>query len=500
MVSLWFPSLSKTLARKLRVQQPSVFDEGDVDVGEVFVPPYVVDKPEFATHYSFDRPIQPHQLYARCVINSCCTKPACVPVASLENDEACIQNRVEMVRNQTRLTKKYRRLAREYQHAVARHVGDITPWLHQAVIEEMPRADRAKKLDERLHELAYAKMGDMRTFQKAEAYDGLKAPRNISPVPDEQLLEMSRFVYPFVKALKNARMNWWAPGNTPLQTAEQVARVTRKGPGTYFGADYSKFDGHQNRHLRRIVRDIIAECLPDGAREEWIQRFEMEISAKAKTQFGVKYNANGTMLSGSAITTVGNTLLNGFIYYCAARRAGISEGTVIGYMSNNCILYGDDSAGPARIQLEFLEVCKDLGVSATLEDCGEGLIFLGRLYYRDGEIHSIFDPRRLMPKIHITCSSAQVPLPIAACNRAHRLKASCKGEVWVETICNAILRDWGDNPEEEKWFSAEEKFNLERRESLGLPEHEVPHCMVLVERLLGLPNGLLSAVLYDYDK
>nr|WKV34013.1 MAG: RNA-dependent RNA polymerase [Riboviria sp.] len=409
----------------------------------------------------------------------------------------CVLHRIEQPRNPKRLNHYYRGLSKEYIKRIAKAVGVVMPISHEEVLRLMPRKERAAKIEKNLHNLAHTAMRPMRTFQKPETYSGIKAPRNISPVPDEQLLEMSRFLYPFVAALKKADLGWYAPGMDPHSMSTQVARVTRSGK--YFGADYSGFDGHQNRDLRRIVRDIVTLCLPEEYRAEWIERFEMEVTAKATTSFGVVYEALGSMLSGSAITTVGNTLLNGFFYFVAAARSGIPLDHVLSYMRHSCILYGDDSAGPERIKHYFMQTCAQLGIVVTEEDCSDGLVFLGRLYFEDGSIYSIFDPMRIMTKIHVTTAARNVPTDVAACNRAHGIKASCKGETWVECICNAILRRWGNLAEDASFFNSEELFRYDERGCVGLPECLLPVALPLVEKRLGLEAGMMTAIMMDYD-
>lgn len=451
--------------------------------------------PEFCHHYSIGRPVTELDLYGRMIIHPVCTKPGVVPIESYGNDQVCVEERINKVRNRVRLSGSFRRKAAIFARLISAKVGTLVPLDHDEVFDTMPRADKAAKIKESLDYLIFG-IPLLRSFQKKEAYGDMKAPRNISPVPDRQLVEMSRFVYPFYARLKQVGFDWFAPGMPPAKIGLQVARVTKTGD--YFGADYSKWDGHQNTELRRIVLETMKMCFIHN-RDELEELFDHEFNAKARTSFGVCYDAEGTMLSGSAITTVGNTLLNAFVYFCSYIRVGMSPEHALDDMSSTAILYGDDSGGPKKIERAFFEICASLGVKATSESVEDGMIFLGRLYYRDGSPYSIFDPERILPKIHLTCAPRSVPVAIAACNKAHGLKAMCKGEFWVENICDRILRDWGNLAEDKSYWSSEDFFKAHLRDQPGLPETELAAVLPVVCKKLGLEQSefILYAMSYD---
>jgi hypothetical protein len=214
----------------------------------------------------------------------------------------------------------------------------------------------------------------------------------------------------------------------------------------------------------------------------------------------VSYNADGTMLSGSAITTLGNTLLNAFVYYAAIRASRIPARCAFEYMSNHCILYGDDSAGPTYIKEQFWRVCADCGLDVKEEDCTYGLSFLGRIYYKNGSGFSIMDPRRMLSKIHITTAPLNVPDDIAACNRAHGILSAVKGEFWIEMVCRAILKRWGNLQLREDYLSSEEIFLKDMKSGIGLPIEEVLYVRPIVEKILDLKYVTLDAVAQDYAR
>lgn len=477
--------LSSTYIRKNKVDISRFYAWGLVEEGLLSHPDPLSPPPLFALHYNLGAPMCDKQIHARQCIFPCATKAAVVPVSSRENDEACVQGRILNVRNKNRFCGNLTRRSREFVEDIWIALGKpkLQPWHADQVFEHMPRQDRAQKIFRTLQDQD-PQDGILRTFQKIEAYGEAKAPRNISAVGDQLLLETCKFVYPVDSLLKKHGFGWYAPGKNPDEIGEQIAKITKDKK--YFASDYSKFDGHQTAQMRWIAGRLVERCFSESDADAWHAAFEKELQIDAMTAHGVRYNAEGSMLSGSAITTLGNTLLNAFIFYMAIAKAGVRRLRRLDQMEKCIVVYGDDSLCKSVYKKEFFETCAQMGLAVTTEDTDFGAPFLGRIYYRDGDPNSMFDPRRLIPKIHIITASHDVSLAQAACNKAHGLKALCPGELLIESIADCILRIYGNLEEDKKLWSSEERFKEIFRNKKRLPPEDTNVYLELTALMLGL--------------
>nr|WDS50617.1 MAG: nonstructural protein [Riboviria sp.] len=400
-----------------------------------------------------------NELYGRMIMHPICTKPAMVPACTRDNEEFCVRDRITAVRNTNKNTRsgsvraRSKQFAQLFHHYVAVETNHdiITPYTDEQVLHCMPRRDRAKQIgaEQILSRLK------LFTFQKREAYPEPKAPRNISPVEPEYILKLSRYTYPFANVVHDAHLGWYMPGLKPRAVGMAVARVTSR---PYFGADYSKFDGRQNYDLRGITARVISSFLTDHDDDEFRVWFNKECNLKAVTSHGVRYDVQGTMVSGSPLTTIGNTILNGFLYYRAiahylsenpdARNNIPLHKQAWDILNEQVVCYGDDSLGPLWLKDTFMKLTNGLGVVVTEEDVSNGATFLGRVYLFDGKPYSMADIRRVFPKMHITTLSCDINQ--AACNKAIGLKSANPQEWWITKICDYVLRHHGNLKFDEK--------------------------------------------------
>lgn len=457
--------------------------------------PYFTDpdwQPQYATHYAFNECIQESMLYAREICPAICTGTGVVPVRNLGNDKASVEYRLNRVRNRRQFGRWGFKMKRRFTRwIVDNHLKEIHSWSAEEVIDHMPKRSRATAIAKHYDYSIYECMEIIGTFIKEEAYAKFSDPRNISPVDDKHLVESSRFTYPFSAMMHVASEHtipWYMPGKAPAMIAAQVAEVT--ADGAYFGADYSRFDGTQNRHLRSIILDVMCDLLPVGDATDLRVCFNSELRGRGRTTFGIEYSIEGTMTSGSAFTTLGNTLTNAFIYFCAVYTHLSKDGHVptddeITALMNMCALYGDDSLGPKCIERAFFDVCKRVGLSATSEDCSKGATFLGRIYPFDGRTHSFQDPSRVFPKFHISTARSYVPLGEAACNRARGYLSLCPDEPWIADYCKAILRIYGN-------VSSKYATNSEAYMADMLSKGPFPFDMAELDATAGIVSDILN--------
>nr|WPV63056.1 MAG: RNA-dependent RNA polymerase [Wufeng shrew nodavirus 10] len=482
----WFKSLGNA---KMRM---------DYEIPEVDMPyhdeEYYGHIPVYAHHYSFNRPVQYKDLYCRAFMPPVTTLPAVAPVESRANDKACVKYRIEKVRNRKRIPQKWRGWCTQWVNGMVDRIGMLEPWDRDRVLDKMPKKDRAENIRRRDYiKDCLPSEEEIRTFQKRETYATINAPRNISPVSDSQLLESSTFTYPLYEALKHSWCRWWGPGKSPSATAEQVALLTEAG---CFGADYSKFDGHQNRGLRHQVFRVLREVFP-AHRNGCKRWYDIELRATGKTRFGVTYDLDGTMPSGSAFTTIGNTLLNSLVFYLAFRLNGSQD--PFRDMDEGCILYGDDSVGLESVKSAFFTVCEELGIAAGEEDSTFGTSFLGRIYPFQGDPYSFCDPRRMLSKLHTTTAHMGFTIEQAACNKAHGVLAMCEHEPWISRICNAILRAYGNLDVKHEALTHSEKYLLEHMVGYSTDHPRIAEVWDIVAEMGDISTSFLMEVMESYD-
>lgn len=410
----------------------------------------------FASHFKFEAPIQDSELFARNIAPPIVVDEAVVPVVSKTNDKAAVKYRITSIKNKVpKKSKSMHRLRQSFIDCVVSLIQDATggvplqPWEDSEVYAQMPKKIRADMIEKREELHHYWMMELVRTFLKKESYPWINAPRIISNPDHAHFLECSRFAFPFVAALKKA-MNphhAYQPGRRPHEVRESLATIWQANK--LFGADYSKFDGTQDPFLRNVCFEIMVQVFASEHTSRIRNFARAELQGKSTTKYHITFQIEGRMVSGSAFTTVGNTLLNMFVYYAAYSLAfakALSNGSVTGSslfdrMLGEIMCYGDDSLGPIWLKKSFFRATAELGLTATEEQSEHGISFLGRIYpYQHMGTMSMSDPLRLLPKLHITCAPKSYPLEIVAANRAIGLKSCYGTEPVIASWADAVLR------------------------------------------------------------
>lgn len=402
--------------------------------------------PQVAEHFQSIAPLvtEDGKMYARIVSPPIVTADAEVPVESYNNDVACIEGRIKMVENKVEPPARYNLYAQEY---VAWVLGDTMgkgcPISYDAVLEHQNTAIQLARAERERFFLGSSSF-DVKAFQKRETYAKVSDPRNISTVPQDQTSRLSQFTYAFKEDVLK-QQGWYMPCLTPREIADKVRTVC-----SYFDeveeTDQSRFDGKHSRWIRMNVefamykRWVAKEYL-----SEVTDLLHRELGARAVTKQGVKYSTGNTRLSGSPVTTDGNTINNGFMNYCTCRESGM-EMTEIKWQHLGCC-YGDDGFR-AKSYGVFRRVCEDLGFSVKLIERNKGNVvgFLGRVFLDPWTNDwSIQDPVRTIRKLHLTMTCDNVPANVAATSRALGYLATDANTPIIGSYCRAVLRVCGYN-------------------------------------------------------
>jgi len=245
----------------------------------------------------------------------------------------------------------------------------------------------------------------VKAFVKAEPTAG--AARNISGTNNEYQLELSRYTIA-VKERILKELEWYCPGLTPPQIADRVNHFVNKvgslsGAGFVAECDFSKFDGSITRGLREQVElPVLASFMSEEAAVEFLKLARQELDLKLAQADGFKYDPLGARLSGSPLTTDGNTIISAFLSYVAHRSDVPSESSSLAASiqyaySRIGLHYGDDGLDVPLRTTDFAAVAKTFGLQLKVEikDSKSPLKFLGRVFLTPSiSLESIQDPVR----------------------------------------------------------------------------------------------------------
>jgi len=213
------------------------------------------------------------------------------------------------------------------------------------------------------------------------------------------------------------KFTWFMPCRTPTNTTYLIHKFCSERDRV-IETDYSKFDGSLSRFLRIEVEQKIMKRAfnNDRALEALLKR---DLQLPASTTSRVRYQTGYARNSGSQSTTIGNTLINAFVAYCALR---LTQSQPSKAMQNIGPKFGDDGID-AITPAHMLKVAKDLGLSVKIQErnTDDFVTFCGRYY--------------IMPKTHqhsiFNVAKALASLPIAfgadKNQRLNHLKAKITG-------------------------------------------------------------------------
>lgn len=321
----------------------------------------------------------------------------CAPYLCESTDMGAVELRLNRIRNR-KTPEGFDKYAREF---VAKVVSSSwLPYLEphsyeyvQGKLNKPHQRHRIERVVTTLRDVACV----VNAFVKAEAYAEPKDPRNISAVDMSSVLKLSRYTYR-AKEEVFSKMHWYMPCKTPVEIATTLHTFCNKHK-VVAETDFSRFDGTISEWLRENVEvAVYARLFPHHP--EVAELVRREFHAKCYTRTGIRYDPQGSRLSGSPLTTDGNTLIAGFVDYCALRG---SMGVDMAW-DNIGLHFGDD--GVSRNIGDMERVARQLGLSLKLEAKEFNVGFLGRIFPDPQRSTTSFqDPRRVWPKITVVSSN-----------------------------------------------------------------------------------------------
>lgn len=424
------------------------------------------------------------------------------PSRSLNNDYDCVQSRILDVRNTKGCPDYAKGWMAEFVAQLRADVGDVSciPYSYAEYMDKLKKPGQKQKIEQNQATLSLAAQASIKAFQKAEAYSKISNPRNISTLPVEHNFLAGQFMYPMMEILK--RTKWYAPGRHPKKLVEALM-VLVDGCTHLTSSDVHRMDGSVSEFLRLILKLVFGEFVPKEYQDVINQILENEINAKGRTTFGVYYEALGSILSGSSLTSLLGTLVNCYINWCAWRKLGKTAKEAYELLG---MYFGDDGLTPDLPAAALADVAKDHGMTYESEEHlpHQPVKFLGRIYvdlWSDGV--SIAQVDRQIRKIHLTATPAEVPMQAVLLRRAAALRLTDGNtpflREWSDKVLQLAARTYGNKYEtalsrdDSYWIQFETPFIAPRYELVhGIVAEDLGITAAELDRAIGLIKNATS--------
>lgn len=419
--------------------------------------PTIVPTHEVRKYYTALGPLATEEPIEPCMVltTPLVTNPAMFPTATINNELAAIEGRINRPWNNTRPPAIYEKYAREFVHKLVPDTVARTglPWDFDAVYEKQTKVaqkGRAKLAEERI---GIGCENKLKMFLKGEAYSAANHPRIITTMSPELTIQMSRYTYPFKEAVLKP-LDWYGPGKTPKESVERLRILALNGG---YATDFDRFDGSIPKWMfDRIVERAYMRYYNAADRvvlKDYITQVFKEFST---TKSGIRYAAGPGTRSGSPPTTDGNTMIAGFLVYSTYRKMGYNTDEAWEHIGLICSDDGFHKEIPG-FGNAFEDVTKIFGFSVRVEHHPRDtpISYLGRTFPSILTSYSSHqDIKRTLVKIHLT-SRKTITREQAATNRAIGYYCTDKLTPLIGDWCSRVLEITGlkakELDSEENW-------------------------------------------------
>jgi hypothetical protein len=286
----------------------------------------------------------------------------------------------------------------------------------------------------------------LKCFLKAEAYQDVKDPRNISTYNDLDKLTMAQFSLALSNHLKN--FPWYGPGKDPLEIATRVASICENAESFVNLSDLTRMDGTISYYLRLVDRGVMMKTFVNH-RAVLNELLKRNVDNKGFLPHGTTFDQGSSHGSGCSATSVLQTLRKVFCSFLAYRHTKRPDGSTYGPQEAFGALgihAGDDGLDPDLPVASHEWAASKVGLlieAATVDRGFSGVNFLAR-YYSDqvwqGRLDSMCDVKRQLSKFHTT---VRLPDNILA---EHKLVEKCMAYVATDgntpvfgPLCKRVL-------------------------------------------------------------
>lgn len=328
-----------------------------------------------------------------------------VPDACKNNDSRAVEKRVNELKNHTHITPFLLKIVNEFVNLLVPEKHILDPLSVEDVYERQPKPSQRQILFSAENETPERRT---KTFMKKEAYTRINDPRIISTINGPDKRDYSTYVYAAADVIKS--QPWYAFGKTPECIAEKVAILCTSANVDVSITDFSRMDGRVSEVLRFLERKLMLSLFKTKFHTQLIELLRAQQSLPGRTRFGVKYDTGLTRLSGSAETSLFNTVDNAFTAFLAYRMTRYRDSYYTAIQAWFMLgFYGGDDGLSRDMQKRNAERAASLvgqKLKLVVVPRGErGVNFLARHYGPDvwfGDMNSCCDFRRVLTKFHLT--------------------------------------------------------------------------------------------------
>ena len=337
--------------------------------------------------------------------------PGVAPTQSRTNDVIGIDERVVKVRNEKVPPSKYETYREEYTNLLISKLGDKIdlPELPEILMDKQIKPAQVLRNETHRQVGKTGKRARVKAFPKPEVIESPKPARNISTVLTEDTIELGCYVGPLKKRMAN--LIWFMPGQNPTATSNSIHEYCKANDRKeVVETDYSKFDGTISPFLRTVEASVLTKSYTDRHTETITRLLERDMDLSGKTSNGVRYKTKASRLSGSQMTTVGNSVINAYVAYCAYRLRGHTPERAFGLIGPK---FGDDGIDDKDGEFELAAEDLGLDIKIDVRSTTNYVTFCGRIYLNPKfKTSSIFKPMKALRSLPLTtggkCHSSKI--------------------------------------------------------------------------------------------
>ena len=408
-----------------------------------------------------------------------------VATDALANDVSTVKKRIIAVQNNIEPPAKYEDYSCEFVSWME-PAEKLLPDNIQEIVDGQTRPNQRMR-NAIFERQGHGRKAQVKAFQKKEVTTKAASGRNITTVQTEDTINLGTFIAP-IKRYMQSNFRFFMPCKTPVAMANSVRQYC-KSRDKIVETDYSKFDGTISPFLRKVERDCVLSFYSPQYHEELNEWLGRDQNLKGTTKHGVRYKTGSSRLSGSQLTTVGNTLINAFVAYCAYRNKGYSVKASRKMIGPK---FGDD--GLDDINGAFSETANDLGLKLKelVRDTERYVMFCGRYYLRPRTSNtSVFNPVK-----------ALLSLPVKLHGKDHKSKvkgylATDPQTPLISNYCNAITRCYRYDLSQAE-LDREDEFTV-KAGPYPFDENDRGLAVSVIAELIGLDDSTLNALMHELD-
>jgi len=367
------------------------------------------------------------------------------PMTEKASEEQCVKGRITSLQKPEPKPNRFRdRCIDEFAELIVNGTV-LEPVSVDVIIDKQTTAAQKLSISKASIAGSYLK-SVVKCFIKAEAYQDVKDPRNITTFNDSQKLDMGMFTLALSEHLK--QFLWYGPGKTPLEIALRVAEICTLANVMVNISDFARMDGTVSEKLRQVDRVVMMKAFIHhrGKLNELLKR---SYGNKGFLPYGTTFEQETTHGSGCPGTSAYQTLRSTFTAFLGFRRQQYVDGVepcpqaafdALG------IHLGDDGAD-ADLRPECHEWAASavgLVLEASCVQRGDrGINFLARYYSPEvweGCLDSMCDIKRQISKFHTTVRlPANVPPEHKLVEKAMAYVATDRNTPIIGPFCRRTL-------------------------------------------------------------